>query len=80
MKRPKWAKMKVRMYLATCWSSGIEEGPTMVGVNWFNDKLLMACVWFHNWFVQPFFEQVGFPYTILEIHDPDLAREIYGDE
>ncbi len=69
--RPKWATMKIRFYLATCWCSRDEDCPDIQGINWFNDKLLFFCVWFHNWFVQPFFENSGFPFTILEIYEED---------
>lgn len=62
--------MKVKFYFATCWCSSIyDECPDMQGVNWFNDKLMFICVWFHNWFVQPFFEQPGFPIRVIKIYE-----------
>lgn len=69
MKKPGWARMKIRFYLATCWSSGENDGAYIEGVNWLHDKLLMASVCVHNWFVQPFFEDEVFPYRILEIYE-----------
>lgn len=71
MKRPAWARMKVRFYLATCWASGLDdECPEIEGVNWFHDKLLFVCIWFHNYFIQPFFPtNVGFPLVILEQYE-----------
>lgn len=69
--RPPWATAKVRMYLAKCWY-GMEKDrmyPSMLGVHWWDDYLLVACTWFHNWFVAPFFSYVGFPMKVLEIYE-----------
>ncbi len=72
-KRPEWAHAKVRFYFATCWVSSLDdECPDMAGINWFHDKLLIACTWFHNFFVQPFCpDNVGFPMRILEVYDSE---------
>lgn len=69
--RPDWATAKVRMYLATCWY-GVEHGnpcPSMLGVRWWDDYLLVACSWFHNYAVQPFFTDAGFPMRVLETYE-----------
>lgn len=82
-KRPEWATAKVRFYLAMCWY-GQEVGqpcPSMQGVRWWDDYLLVACTWLHDYFVQPFCEQEGFPLRIVEQYPPAgplLNEEAYG--
>lgn len=72
--RPKHAQALVRVYLAKCWlwQNAWNEPPVLAGVHFWDDWLLMACTWFHNFFVEPFRSerfQEGFPIVILEIYD-----------
>lgn len=70
MKRPQWVRAKVRIYLATCWMGYPKTDVLIIcGINWFNQKLLWLCMWFHDWFVQPFFQEIKrYPMEILEIY------------
>jgi len=65
---PPWAAAKVRFYLATCWAADLHtECPDIQGITWFQDKLLLLCVWFHGLLIQPFFpDRAEFPITVLE--------------
>jgi hypothetical protein len=76
--RPEWATAKIRMYFATCWY-GVEdnqEGPSIEGLHWWDDLLLVVCTWFHQFFVQPFFEREGFPFRVLETYEGFDMSEI----
>lgn len=72
MKRPKWATMKIRFYFSVCWAATDANGGLIIeGVNWLHDQLLFFCAWFHNYFVQPFFETAGFPIKIIKTYESD---------
>ncbi|AAS95990.1 hypothetical protein [Nitratidesulfovibrio vulgaris] len=78
---PEWATAKVRVYFATCWYGieGEQHGPSLLGVRWWDDHLLTACTWFHNYFVQPFFPDEGFPIRVVETYEGfDVAAFMEG--
>lgn len=82
-KYPEWATAKVRFYLATCWFGveGDEDCPSLEGLRWWDDLLLVVCTWFHNWFVQPLCEDEGFPLRLVEAYPPLgplRSEEAYG--
>ena len=80
--RPKNAQAYVRFYLALCWMWMAEDAPVLTGVHWWDDWLLKACVWFHNWFVAPFQPMLpdapdaGFPIVVIEVYDKALLTEL----
>lgn len=75
MKKPDWAVAKVKIYFATCWIDSLTSDlPTICGVNWFNDQLLMVCCFFHNYFVAPLMnEATGFPIRVLEEYEDETS-------
>ena len=73
-KRPDWAVAKVKMYWATLWM-GIDDkdasGCVLKGVHFWDDWLLMAAIFFHNYFIAPFqTDTEGFPLKVLEEYEP----------
>lgn len=75
--KPKWAMAKVRLHLATCYMGHDEEldMPTLQGINWFNDRMLLPfSVFFHNYFVQPFHPEItAFKIKVIEEYE-DISR------
>lgn len=71
MKRPAWARMKVRFYIAVCWVPDLDdERQKIVGVNWFHDKLMFVCLWFHEYFFERFCpDKTAYPLAILERYE-----------
>lgn len=71
MKRPEWARFEVRLYFSRCWLGEDENGvPTAQGVTTFHDFLLRYVdVPIHQWFIQPFFREEGFPFRILKEYE-----------
>ena len=69
MNRPEWVKAKVRLHLATCWLGFDEDMPTVQGINWFNDSILLPLsVFFHNYFITPFLD-AEFPIKVIEEYE-----------
>ena len=71
---PKWAKAMIKFYLAKCWVDDFGAPcPTIGGINFFHDMLLGICVFFHNYFISPFYEDgAPFPIKVIEIyHDEE---------
>ncbi len=75
--RPDWAEAKVRLYFARCWWGSGEDGvPLVEGISPFHDWLLMHLdMWIHNWLVQPFFAEEGFPFKLIEQYSTELKGE-----
>lgn len=68
--RPEWAQAKVRLYFSRCWYGMDKDGvPLVKGINRFHDWLLLNVdINIHNWLIQPFFYDEGFPFRVIEYY------------
>ena len=61
---------------STSRGAGGEAVKTVEGISPFHDWLLMHLdMWIHNWLVQPFFAEEGFPFKLIEQYSTELKGE-----